>query len=104
MPSTRDPVRIILRDGFLEVFGECRGLTDKLRYFRKEMKTIAYRREIVKGYENLYNVDENNPNHLVTMPGFAHRVLAFCRSNGLPFEFVDARTPMPAPNYEKAFK
>ena len=104
MPSTNDPVRIILRDGFLEVFGECRGLTDKLRYFRKEMKTIAYRREIVKGYENLYNVDENNPNHLVTMPGFAHRVLAFCRSNGLPFEFVDARTPMPAPNYEKAFK
>lgn len=93
-----------LRDGLLKVVlgpHECKGLREKLRYFRKEIRLIGYQREITKKFEDLYTESDGV---LATMPGFAHRVLEFLRSAGTPFQLVDARTPMPKPDYAKAFR
>jgi len=98
------PVSLVLRDGYLEVRGDCGGLRDKLRYYRKEIGREGYDRKVVTTHEDLF--DESNDEQgelLVTMPGFAHKVLEYFRSNGIPWRFMDARTPMPAPNYARAF-
>jgi len=97
------PVKVVLRDGLLEVRNICNGLVEKLRYFKKEIKFVHYRREVVARFEDLYSVDEHDPKTIYTMPGFAHRVLDFVRKSGIKFEFTDARTPMPKPNMAKAF-
>ena len=97
-------VRVILRDGFLEVTGEVPGLREKLRYYRRAIEQEGYERKVVSHYEDLYTDDPDNPGRIVTMPGFAHKVLEQCRKAGTGFEFIDARTPMPTPNYEKAFR
>lgn len=97
-------MKVILRDGLLEVFGDCTELCKKLRYFKKEIKLVGYKREVVKHFEDLFNIDENDSRHLVTMPGFAHKVLEYCRNAGIQYELIDARTPFPVPDYEKAFK
>jgi superfamily II DNA or RNA helicase len=95
-------VTIILRDGILEVLGNSRDLKEKLRYFRKEIRLVGYQRQIFKRFEDLYT--ESEPNHLVTMPGFAHKCLEYFRNAGIEFKFKDARTPMPEPNLAKAFE
>lgn len=94
------PIQIILRDGFLEVVGKCHGLHEKLRYFKREIRTVGWKREVISHYEDLYSESDGR---LATMPGFAHRVLEHCRNSGQAFNFVDARTPMPKPDFKKAF-
>lgn len=105
-PSTsgEQPAKVILRDGFLEVRGAPTGLADKLRYFKKEIKLVKYRREVRTSFEDLFSLDEEDPTCLYTMSGFAHKVLDYFRKSGRPFEFSDARTPMPKPDMAKAFK
>lgn len=104
---------IRLMDGLLSVEGRCPGLAKKLQYWRKELKLNAstWRRETVGHEEKLYTVKttgrakSGEPVYtLFTMPGFAHRVLAHCRENGIEFEWQDCRTPMPEPDYEAAFQ
>ena len=104
MKDNSNAVKVTLRDGFLEVEGECPGLREKLRYFRKEIKLVNYQRTVEKHFEDLFSVPEDRPDITVTMPGFAHRVLEHCRKKRIPFQFRDARTPFPQPDYEKAFK
>lgn len=100
----KSAVRIVLRDGFLEVTGECKRLKDKLRYFRKEVELVGYERKVTKHFEELFTEDSNDEDHIVTMPGFAHKVLDFFRKAGRKYEFADARTPFPQPDYARAFK
>lgn len=105
-PSTSgaEPAKVVLRDGLLEVRGAPTGLADKLRYFKKEIRLVKYKREVRTSFEDLYSLDPEDPNCLYTMPGFAHRVLEYFRKSGRPFEFSDARTPMPKPDMNRAFK
>ena len=108
MPTTQPdsgakPAKVVLRDGLLEVRGAPTGLAEKLRYFKKEIRLVKYKREVVTKFEDLYSLDPEDPNGLYTMPGFAHRVLDYFRKSGRPFEFVDARTPMPKPDLARAF-
>ena len=102
--SGQQPAKVILRDGLLEVRGAPTGLAEKLRYFKKEIKLVKYKRQVMTKFEDLYSLDPEDPNCLYTMPGFAHKVLDYFRKSGRPFEFVDARTPMPKPDLAKAFK
>jgi superfamily II DNA or RNA helicase len=99
-----EPVNIELRDGFVEVRGKCPGLTEKLRYFRRELKRVGWKREVKGRWEDLYSVDPANPDVLFTMQGFAHRVLDYCRNANIKFTFADKRTPMPKPNMAKAMQ
>lgn len=97
-----NPTGIVLRDGFLEVGRAPEALLKKLRYFRREMQLVGYRREVKGRFENLYA--ERDDGSVVTMPGFAHRVISFFRDSGQPYEFTDARTPMPKPDLDRAFE
>ena len=94
------PVRIVLRDGFLELSEAPEGLLKKLRYFRRELAQVGRQRRVRGRFEDLYAVRDDGS--IITMPGFAHRVLCFFRESGRQFEFVDARTPMPRPDMEAA--
>ena len=102
--NMKGAVSVILRDGFLEVVGKCGRLREKLRYFRRSIELVGYERKISMKFEELYTEDSNDEERLVTMPGFAHKVLEYLRGAGYPIEFKDARTPFPAPDYARAFK
>ena len=103
-PAGEKPALIILRDGVLEVRGAPDRLKGKLRFFRKEIKLVKYRREVATRFEDLYSEDPEDPKRIFTMPGFAHRVLEFFRNAGIPHEFSDMRTRMPKPDLARAFK
>lgn len=91
--------RILLHDSDVEVQGECPGIREKLRFYRREIgfSWETMRRAVSGHYEDLYTVREREPGKwsLVTMPGFAHKILEHCRKNGYSSEVVDCRTPMP---------
>lgn len=102
---------VCLGDGLLSVRGRCPGLGAKLQYWRKELvlDPKTWRRGTVGHDEQLFTIKKeqlpSGPVYtLFTMPGFAHRVLEHCRQNGITFAWVDARTPMPEPDYERAFE
>lgn len=99
-----DNVRIELRDGLVAIVGSLPGIEDRLRYFRREMKQVGWKRSVSGRWEELYTRSETEPDTLYTMQGFAHRILEHCRSIGAKYEFVDLRTPMPKPDYARAFK
>lgn len=102
-PAGAKPALIILRDGVLEVRGAPDRLKGKLRFFRKEIKLVKYRREVATRFEDLYSEDPEDTKRIFTMPGFAHRVLEFFRNAGIPHEFSDMRTRMPKPDLARAF-
>lgn len=103
--STQQPVQITLADGALEVRGGFSGLTEDLRFWRKEIgfSQKTRRRQVTGHYEDLYSTNEDG-SALYTMPGFAHRVIEFFKSRNVRYVFTDARTPAPKPDYAKAFK
>lgn len=99
---------VVLRDCELEISGECRGISDKLRFYRKTIGISGrtYRKEVSGEFEDLFYVDRDKDGAwlLYTLPGFAHKVLDHCRANGIPFEFRDRRTPLPEPDADAAFE
>ena len=99
-----EPIKIILRDGLVSVEGKLPGIEEKLRYFRREIKQVKWKREVIGKWEDLYTRSTDNPDLIYTMPGFVHRILDYCRSLNVPYGFEDVRTPMPKPDYARAFK
>lgn len=102
-PDTGTPsCRLSLSDSALEIRGECPGIRNKLRFWRKEIgfSERTRRKEVSGSFEDLYTVDRGNDGvwTLWTLPGFAHKVMEHCRENGIRFSFEDHRTPLPEPD------
>ena len=100
--------RILLHDSMLELQGECPGIREKLRFWRKEIgfSRETHRKAVSGHYEELWTLQEKKPGQwsLFTLPGFCHRILEHCRENGYTSEVVDCRTPMPEIDVDSAFE
>lgn len=109
-PVIRHPChsRILLHDAMLELQGECPGIREKLRFWRREIgfSRETHRKAVSGHYEELWTVQEKKPGQwsLFTMPGFCHLILDYCRSHGYSSEVVDCRTPMPEIDVDAAFE
>ena len=106
-------ITIRLGDGYVAVEPEVpQELRDALRYWRRtlEWDPASRRRKAQGKYENLHTIEtyvaENGEEsrRLVTMTGFAFRVRKLLTDLGYECTVIDTRTPMPAPNMEKAFE
>lgn len=77
------------------------GLKDRLTYWKRELLyDLKHHIRTIKGhYENLYTVSDGV---LLTLPGFAHRILEHLRKSGTPHTVVDHRLPISKPNIELA--
>ena len=92
---------VILRRDAIRVENPPYDLAGTLRYWRREMafNERTHRRDVRGHYEDLCQISKNA---LTTLPGFAHRVLAFLRERKLAFAVSDQRVPLPKPNLEAA--
>lgn len=108
------PTQIIWGDGFIEINMPKipEDLKSALRYWHRELTyDVASHRQIVDGnYRDLYSLDfivdadQNVVEHLVTMPGFMHRIKTTFKELGEEFVVIDQRTPFIQPNINAALK
>jgi superfamily II DNA or RNA helicase len=103
--------RIHLGNGFIKVepqFPEelLRALTYYQRRFVQDPTT--YQRVVQGEHRECYTVgqeidDNGQPaKYLITMPGFAFRIKQLLEKSGWQYQFVDERTPYPAPDLNRA--
>ena len=71
--------RILLHDTMLEVQGECPGIREKLRFWRREIgfSPETHRKAVSGHYEELWTVQEKKPGQWslfihIPSPGFFH--------------------------------
>jgi superfamily II DNA or RNA helicase len=95
-------------DGYLAIDPEFpEELRKQLRYYHRSVQwdERQLRRVATGRYRDLYTVEllRDRPGlQLITLPGFAHRVREFLTKRGIPFTFIDERTPPPPANIEHA--
>lgn len=102
---------LTLGDGFVGVSPYPETLRKELSYYRHSMdyNQLKHKREFRATREDLYREevgigpDGQQSLTLFTMPGFAKRIKDHLAVVGWDCEIVDNRTPMPEPNFEKAF-
>jgi superfamily II DNA or RNA helicase len=80
-------------------------LTKQLRYWHRQMEWQYGKRIATGEHRELYNLEERVDKasglwlqRLTTMPGFVHRVKGILKSQGMAFQLIDERTPMPQPD------
>ena len=103
---------LTLGDGYVGVSPYPDTLRKELSYYRNSMEydQAKHKRVFKATKEDLYSEsvgigpDGNQALTLFTMPGFAKRVKDHLKAVGWECEVVDRRTPMPEPDYLKAFE
>lgn len=103
---------LTLGDGYIGVSPYPDTLRKELSYYRNSMEydQAKHKRVFKATKEDLYSEsvgigpDGNQALTLFTMPGFAKRVKDHLKAVGWECEVVDRRTPMPEPDYLKAFE
>ena len=94
-------VDVELKDGSLVVSRPPGFLERELTYNKSSYDIRTRKMRFTQ--EKLYSMsDRDGVLMLVTMPGFAHRVLSALRSAGVPHTFSDSRTPFPKPDIGRA--
>lgn len=86
-------------------------LTTKLRYWHRSLGREEGRMQMVATGQmrELYSISgainaaQQYIQTLVTMPGFLHRIKTILKEEGYEYEIIDERTPLPAPDFRKAF-
>jgi len=102
---------LTLGDGFVSVCPFPETLLAKLHYWKRQLvvNERTHRREFKGSNELLYTLqtgvgpDGTAVQTCFTLPGFAKRVKDHLTQGGYEVAVVDARTPMPAPDFTKAF-
>ena len=102
---------LTLGDGYVRVSPYPETLRKELSYYRRGMEynEATHKREFRSEKELLYHEeigvrdDGTEVSYLFTLPGFAKRVKDHLAASGWGCEVVDNRTPMPAPNIDRAF-
>jgi superfamily II DNA or RNA helicase len=95
-------ISIVRFDGGLQITPCPMYVSKFLRYHHREMKSINYRRECVFVERLLYATGQNG--EIFTLPGFFHELVKLIHKNLDTVESVDARTPMPNPDWEAVKK
>lgn len=92
-----------LLPGALRIKNPPASLGDKLRYWRKSLvwDGRTHSRKVNGAFEDLYYRDDSSGD-IITMPGFASRVVSACSTAGREVSLSDFRKPMPAYDLEKA--
>jgi superfamily II DNA or RNA helicase len=95
-------IKIVRFDGGLKVQPAPAYLCKYLRYHHREMRTINYKRDCVFKLKLLYASGEEGS--IYTLSGFYHSIINLIRKNMDIAEVEDARTPMPAPDWDAVKK
>lgn len=104
-------IRIHWGNGYAKVEPEFpTELTDALRYWQRrfEMDPSTYQRVVKGQYRECYQIGadfdaQGNPSrHLLTMPGYIHRIKQVLDKENYEYEIIDERTPFPEPNWRSA--
>jgi len=80
-------------------------LTKQLRYWHRQLEWDGGRRVATGEYRELYTLEERVDQAsgtwvqtLTTLPGYVHRVKGILKSQGMPYQVTDERTPVPQPD------
>ena len=105
---TQNPITVYWGDGFTQVESTLalpEELFHKLKYWHRSLEWDERQmRRVASGeYRDLYSLtgdlrDNIYVQQLITLPGFVHRIKEVLDELRLPFDFVDIRTPVPAPD------